>query len=860
MRYGTIFLIYALLLFSACHKKPSPPQAVFTVESPQEQSTEITTEGNTYQPSATRYHDLLHTRLELRFNYEKKEVYGIATLQLKPYFYPSDEVTLDAKNFEFSEVHLLKADGSKDSVAYTYNGRHLRIRLNRKYLNNEKYSLRLVYTAFPERNGAKGSTAITDSKGLYFINADGADPDKPRQIWTQGETEYASCWFPTIDAPNEKMTQEIYLTVNEKDVTLSNGELMYSTFNKDGTRTDCWKQDQPHAPYLTMIAVGPFSITKETWRDTVEVSYYLEPAYQPYAKLIFGNTREMLEFYSKKLGVTYPWKKYAQVVVRDFVSGAMENTSAVVHGEFLQHDAREHLDDPHEDVIAHELFHHWFGDLVTCESWANLPLNESFATYGEYLWEEYKYGRDEADFHLWLDYQQYLGESMKEKKRMIRFYHKDPNDMFDNHSYQKGGLVLHMLRKYVGDDAFFKSLQLYLNRYRFSTAEMHQLRMCFEEVTGEDLNWFFNQWFFGKGHPDIETFYTWIPERNEIEFTALQRLYNQDSTIFRLPLDIDIYVNGKPTRERIWLEEPRTTYRFAVAAKPQAVVADPERIQLTTHNNFREDAEWWYTLQHSKSVVVRTDAFRKLTLDWQGDSLQWLAVQHALRDSFWFIRVSALDVLSSTGRQKIRPYREQLTGLALHDRNPSVRSVAFQVLRKIATPDLFPVVLAGTNDSAYSVAGEALLLLKELSTDTALLVARLNKQARSPYMRPVVAELLAKNSSQNEQPFFEEVFRKGDLNSFFYYSYYLLRQEGDRLEMGVRFLEKMASDLKDANLMRMVVAGNVYQLQERMEKEAQEHNKTLEKLKPGDAQYIITQEKLRVAEEYKKRLMNIKVE
>ena len=169
-----------------------------------------------------------------------------------------------------------------------------------------------------------------------------------------------------------------------------------------------------------MMAIGEFAIVKDKWRG-IDVSYYVEPKFEKYARMVFGNTPEMIEFFSQKFGVDYPWKKYSQVVVRDFVSGAMENTTATVHMEALQHDHRYHLDETEEDYISHELSHHWFGDYVTCESWANLPLNESFATYAEVLWREYKYGIDEAEHHLSGDFSSYFAESQTKREPLIRF-------------------------------------------------------------------------------------------------------------------------------------------------------------------------------------------------------------------------------------------------------------------------------------------------------------------------------------------------------------------------------------------------------------------------------------------------------
>lgn len=254
------------------------------------------------------------------------------------------------------------------------------------------------------------------------------------------------------------MTQEIYLTVDTAFETLSNGLLLSTQINGDGTKTDYWKQSLPNAPYLTMVAAGDFAIIKDRWRN-IEVNYYVDKPYEKYARLIFGNTPEMLEFFSKKLNMDYVWEKYSQIVVHDYVSGAMENTTAVVHGTNMLEDARELMDYNYEDYISHELFHHWFGNLVTCESWSNLTLNEGFANYSEYLWREYKYGRDDADYSNQGEQSAYLLYTAKNDPTLIRYDYEDREDMYDVVSYQKGGRVLHMLRKYVGDDAFYAALK-----------------------------------------------------------------------------------------------------------------------------------------------------------------------------------------------------------------------------------------------------------------------------------------------------------------------------------------------------------------------------------------------------------------
>ena len=382
-----------------------------------------------YNPSRTQEFDLLHTKIEISFDWAKEHALGKATLKLKPWFYAADTLRLDAKGFELINVSILTNSGTK-KLAYRYDSLKLHIALDKKYTRNEEFQVEIEYIARPNEVKQEGSAAISDAKGLYFINAKGEDPKKPKQIWTQGETESNSCWFPTIDSPNERCTDDIFIRVEDKYVTLSNGLLIDQKNNGDGTRTDHWKQDLPHAPYLFMMAIGEFAIVKDKWRN-IDVNYYVEKQYEAHAKANFGNTPEMLEFYSTRMGVPYPWEKFSQVVVRDFVSGAMENTSAVIHFSALQQTMREHIDKSMEGIVAHELFHHWFGDLVTCESWANIPLNESFATYGEYLWDEYKYGKDMADELQLGNLNSYLDESKTKREPMIRFYYEKQEDMFE---------------------------------------------------------------------------------------------------------------------------------------------------------------------------------------------------------------------------------------------------------------------------------------------------------------------------------------------------------------------------------------------------------------------------------------------
>src|SRR5215217_1553277 len=323
---------------------------------------------NVYRETPEKINDLVHTKLDARFDYSKSQLIGKVWLTLKPHFYATDSLRLDAKGMEIKTVALVT--GTKNvPLKYDYDGLFLNIHLGKTYKGGEPYTIYIDYVAKPDEYKGQGSAAITNAKGLYFINPRGEEEGKPTQIWTQGETESNSVWIPIIDKPDQKTTDEIYMTVPAKYVTLSNGKLVSQKKNADGTRTDYWKMDLPHAPYLLFMGVGDFAIIKDSYKGK-EVSYYVEKEYAPVARKIFGNTPEMIAFYARITGVDYPWVKYSQIVGRDYVSGAMENTTATLHQESAQQDARELTDGNRwEDVIAHELFHQWFGDYVTTESW-----------------------------------------------------------------------------------------------------------------------------------------------------------------------------------------------------------------------------------------------------------------------------------------------------------------------------------------------------------------------------------------------------------------------------------------------------------------------------------------------------------
>ncbi len=727
-----------LLFFSACkNRTPEPPSAdtvpnapVVVADTPPADPAAEEPEENiaVYKGPRERPWDLLHTGLRVSFDWDQRRLQGQAELQLTPLFYDQQRVRLDARGFEIQQVQM-----NGQPLSYDYDLRTLDIPLPRTFSRSDTLQLRIDYTARPYEMKELGLEEWEDDHGLYFINPRNKIPNKPQQIWTQGEMEANSCWFPTFDQPNERCTQEMFMEVEDRFVTLSNGRFVGSEKTENGTRVDHWKMDQPHAPYLFMMAVGEFAVVKDSWRD-IPVNYYVESEYEPYARQIFGNTPEMLEFFSTKLGYVYPFDKYSQVVVRDFVSGAMENTTATIHFEGLQQDDREMLDYTLEEFVSHELFHQWFGDVVTCESWAQLTLNEAFATYGEFLWIEHKYGRDEADWHFQGDRRSYLGQASYEIHPLIHFAYDDKNDMFDAHSYQKGGQILHMLRKTVGDEAFFGSIQTYLERHAFSDVEADELRLAFEDVTGRDLKWFFDQWFFSAGHPQLTVQHVY--EDGDYLLRVQQTQSNEVPRVFRFPVAVDVAMapDGAHDRQVHWVETRDTTLLIAKGKRPYFVDFNADGALLAEVEE--EQGMEMLTAQFNGGTFAhqRLTALRELGKDPDQDAYV-SGIRAGLKDEFWGVVRRSLGYLRSKGKdEQITALREELMALFEHPK-AYVRSSMLSVLNgrveylKEAWADewqaaLIQQVTAATNDRSYEVQQNALVLLYGLSPEQGLARAR----------------------------------------------------------------------------------------------------------------------------------------
>jgi len=696
----------------------------------------------TYRAEKTKEFDLVHTKLQVAFDYDKREMQGEAWITAKPHFYASQYLKLDAKSMLIHEIRM-----QERILEYNYDSNTLIIDLGSAYARDQEFEVYIKYTAQPERVKQQGSLAISDAKGLYFIDPDGTDPDTPTQIWTQGATESSSCWFPTIDSPNQKTTQEMYITVPNKYTTLSNGLLYAQLENPDSTRTDHWKMSKPHAPYLFFMGVGEYSIVRDHWKG-VDVNYYVEPAYKDVAQAIFGHTPEMMQFFSDKFGVSYPWDKYSQIVGREYVSGAMENTTATLHGEMAYQKAGQLVDEnTWEDVISHELSHQWFGDLVTTESWSNITVNESFATYCEYLWREYKYGKDHADAHLYEDRGIYLmGENFD--KKLVRFHYENREDIFDGVSYQKGANILHMLRKHIRDEAFFVGLKHYLTKHQFKAAEAHELRIALEEVSGKDLNPFFNQWYYENGHPKLHVSYEYNDLLNTVNVTV-----KQAEKIFEFPLSIAVYESGQVANHKVYVSQKAQKFSFNYNQRPDLVNVNSDHVLLCEiTDDFKTLDNYIFQYNHAPHYVDRRDAIIALAKN-QDNNEAFATLSKALNDPYYELRILALQSINLAGKYQKKQTIRTIERIATHDSKTKVQGVAIGILGKLLDPVYKPIFERAMLSPSYTIKGNATLAMYELDKNLALSAIRTFDNDAKEYLAPLLTRIFIAENDETYMPF-----------------------------------------------------------------------------------------------------------
>ncbi|MBN2574013.1 MAG: HEAT repeat domain-containing protein [Deltaproteobacteria bacterium] len=574
---------------------------------------------------------IAHTRLELAPDLAARSLRGRVTLSLQSRRDDLGAVELDAVDMTFADVTV-----DQVAAATAYDGKRLRVELPRAYQRGEKLTLYIAYHCRPVR-------------GLYFVGPDEAHPERPLECWTQGQDEDSRFYFPCMDAPLVKSTSEVLCTAPTGVFVLSNGDLRERRDLGDGRTLWHYGLDFPHSPYLVTLVCGPFAEIKTRAPETgVEVYYYGPKGREADIERTLRATPAIIDFFSKTIGVRYPFARYSQIFVSDFIFGGMENTTATtLTGEAIL-DERAALDHDVDYLVAHELAHQWWGDLVTCREWPEAWLNEGFATYFEYVWRTHSRSRDEADIDLLGDMDGYLDEAGEYQRPIVCRQFEEPIDLFDRHLYEKGGRVLHMLRHELGDAVFWRAIRLYAERHARGSVETRDLARTVEDASGRNLDRFFHQWTQYAGHPELECTWQWDADKRTGSLRVEQK--QEGDKLYDFNTGLRLEVAGRERDVPLHITLRSHTFDVRLDEAPTQVVFDPGDVLLKTVKFDKPRPLWVRQLAVASLAIDRVLAARALADKPDGPAVA--ALRQALEtDAFWAVRAAAATALGKTRRQ-----------------------------------------------------------------------------------------------------------------------------------------------------------------------------------------------------------------
>jgi aminopeptidase N len=589
-----------------------------------------------------------HIALTVSFDFDEKTLFGKCATT-----FAAVGKALDAVEFDAAQLVVKCVRGAKGlPLSFSQQGPKLRMVIPR-LAPGRSTTVVVEYEARKPR------------QGIYFIGPDEGYPKKPVQVWTQGQDQDAHYWFPCIDYPNAKATTEVTATVPGDFFVLSNGALVkVSEDKKARTKTFHWKMDVPHVTYLVSCVAGRFT-EKTSSVGQIPVSYYVHPGREADGERSFGKTPKMVRFFGDKLRFPYPYVKYAQIAVADFIFGGMENTTATTQTDTTLHDARAHIDFSSDSLVAHELAHQWFGDLLTCKDWSHAWLNEGFATYFEALFREFDRGKDEFDNYRLELQSRYRQEDAEHYRRaIVTNVFDEPVELFDRHLYEKGACVLHMIRAQLGDALFWETLHRYVETNQRRNVETVDLARAIEETTGRNFAPFFDQWVFKAGHPEFKVRFEWDSSQSQALVTVSQTQTVDESTpLFSVPVTIE-FGTGRGSKERfdVTCDAAEQTFYFPLKAKPHTFVFDPDADVLKTLT-LDEPVEMLIAqLKSDDRVASRIEAARALAKEASATAVA--ALSAALQsDPFWGVQAEAARALGNVRGDDA--FRALVKGLAI---------------------------------------------------------------------------------------------------------------------------------------------------------------------------------------------------
>jgi aminopeptidase N len=648
--------------------------------------------SRTLQTERSREFDAVHYRIKLRFDEDKGMFWGETTITFRPLSDDFQKCSFDAEKFTVSSVR----DRTGQPLEFHQGDEKIAVRLGQKYDYGDELSVTVQYSA----EDCKASRNFP--LGISFAEANEAHP---RLIQALSFPTGARHWFPCYDHPNDKATIEVIATVREEYKALSNGRLVSVTEDTENkTKTYHWKQDRPHSTYLTMLAAGPYRVIADSLGD-LAINYWVYPRDADNAMLSFCQTPKIIEFFNREFAYEYPWDKYDQVTIPG-IGGGAECTSATLLGQGVIHDEKADRDYPSHKLVAHEAAHQWWGDLVTLRDWGHTWINESFGTYSDHLYIKHSLGADEGAVDLLGKKNAYLREAHNRYMRPIVFHRWDkPQQNFDSHTYPKGAAIINMMRWILGDKPFRKTISHFLHKHAYGPADTHDFITAIKEMTGQNLDWFFEQWFFSPGHPVFDVSYHWDDTDGKVKLKIAQ---TQDTSgripIFKTPVVIAVVTaQGKKT-ERVRLEEKVEEFEIACDQEPLMVRFDEGNFLLKEWTFEKTTRELIYQLEHD-DVIGRMWAASQLSKIKRDASAAAALLECVQNDPFWSVRKAAIGALG-------KPENEEHTSVLKQkcsDQNSRVRAAALQALgdsRQVKLVAFFAECFE--KDNSYVAQAEAL--------------------------------------------------------------------------------------------------------------------------------------------------------
>jgi len=634
-----------------------------------------------YSPQYARdlVYRLKHLKADVRIDIFERSIAGQVTLFASAIRDKTSWLEVDAVDMKISSVKL----GHGTDLKFDYDGSKVRAFLPKEYTAGEEFALTIGYSARPK-------------KGLYFVAPDEHHPERRLQCWNQGEAEANRYWLPIYDYPNNKTTHELIVSAHAQFAVISNGDLL-STRERDGWRTWHWMMDRPHSTYMISVIIGEFESYWEEC-DGIRLVYYFPPGRLEDAKRSFSKTSDMIRFFTEYTGVKYPYASYTQTCVSEFIYGGMENITAATLTDATLHDELAHLDFSSDPLVAHELAHQWFGDLVTNKDWSHIWLNESFATYFENLFVRNDKGEEEFIEALFEDLDTYLEEYRRRYARpIVAKAYTDPEEVFDMHAYPKGGLVLHTLMNLLGEQTFRRGIKLYLERHAYGNVETDDFRRAMEEASGRSLEWFFDQFVYNAGHPMLKASYSWDPDSKLLKIQLRQEQAEDSPPVYRLPIEVKIRSGLGETKRGIVLESKEQSFFFPCDERPEMVCIDPDfkvfkvlQVEAGVENWIRQ-----LSCPHVACRILATQALGK-----EKSNLAVEALGRALvEEKFWGV---AARIAKAMGRMGTTDAMEKLLSGLPHVRHPKTKRAIIQALASYRDERIRQPLLAIFSDTSES--------------------------------------------------------------------------------------------------------------------------------------------------------------